>query len=132
VQTGDENRVATPAERLKEALTLKNMKPSELSELSGVNRPSISCYLSGKYDPKQKPLYHMSKALNVNEMWLAGYDVPMDRPAHQKETDALLEFTKRLKADKEFKELIFKISSLNSKQLKTIGSLLASWESQDD
>lgn len=132
MQRNDENRVATPAERLKEVLALKNMKPSVLSEISGVNRPSISCYISGKYDPKQKPLFLMARALDVNEMWLAGYDVPMERPAHQKETDALLEFSKRLKTDKEFKKLIFKISSLNSKQLKTIRSLLSSWEGQDD
>jgi len=127
-----EIRRATPAQRLKEALDLKGMKPVELSELSGVGKSSISCYLSGKYDPKQKALYHMSKALDVNEMWLAGYDVPMERSEEQKQTDALLEFTKRLKTDKQFKELILRISPLNSKKLKTIESLLDSWESQND
>ena len=131
MQKENDNRVATPAERLKEALALKNMKSIELSEKSGVNRPSISCYLAGKYDPKQSALYRMSKALDVNEMWLAGYDVPMERPPEQKQTDAMVALTKRMRKEKEFKELILRISTLNSKRLKTIQSMLDSWEDQD-
>lgn len=39
----------------------------------------MSQYLSGDFEPKQKRLSSISKALNVSETWLLGYDVPMDR-----------------------------------------------------
>ena len=128
----DDNKAATPAERLNEALALKNMKPSELSEKSGVAKSSISSYLSGKYGPNQSSLYRMSKTLDVNEMWLAGYNVPMERPMEQKQTDAMVALTKRMRNDEEFKELILRISTLNEKKVSAIRAMVASWESQDD
>lgn len=79
-------RISSPSERLKEALNIRGMKASELSERSGINKPSISCYLSGRYEPKQEALYKMGRVLDVAEMWLAGYDIPMDRPQEQKIT----------------------------------------------
>lgn len=131
MKKADDNKVATPAERLNEALALKNMKPSELSEMSGVAKSSISSYLSGKYDPKQSSLYRMSKALDVNEMWLGGYDVPMERPVEQKQTDAMVTLTKRMRTEKEFRELILKISTLNEKRIGAIRAMVASWEDHD-
>lgn len=79
------DKVATASERIKKALSLRNMKQVELSEKSGINKPSISCYVSGKYEPKQTALYELGKALDVSEMWLAGYDVPMERPIEKEE-----------------------------------------------
>ncbi len=64
--------------RLNEALNLRNMKPIELSEKTNIDKGSISCYLSGRYDPKSKNIYLMAKALNVSPTWLLGYDVPME------------------------------------------------------
>jgi len=118
------DRIAAPAERLKEALDLRNMKQVELSEKSGISKPNISCYLSGKYEPKQDALYKMGKALDVAEMWLAGYDIPMERPAAQKENDALADLMERIKKEKDFKEVIFKINSLKPEQLTHIKNLL--------
>ena len=69
----------TISERLKEALHIRHMKAIELSRLTGIDRGSISCYASGKYEPKQKAIYLMAKALNVSEAWLMGYDVDMFR-----------------------------------------------------
>lgn len=117
-------RIALPAERLKEALELRGMKQADLSEKSGINKPNISCYLSGKYEPKQDALYKMGKALDVAEMWLAGHNVPMERPAAQKENDALADLVQRIRKEKDFKELVFKLNSLKSDQLVTIKNLL--------
>lgn len=117
-------RVAAPSERLKEALELREMKQVDLSEKSGISKPNISCYLSGKYEPKQDALYKMGKALDVAEMWLAGYDIPMERPAAQKENDALADLNERIKKEKDFKELIFQINALKPDQLLTIKNLL--------
>ncbi len=72
-------KIKTFAERLNEALTLRNMKPADLVAKSNnkLNRPSISQYLSGKYDAKQDKLTIIAKILRVNEAWLMGYDVDM-------------------------------------------------------
>lgn len=69
----------TIANRLKQALTARDMKQSDIVTLTGIGKSSISTYLSGEYEPKQKNLYRLAKALNVNEAWLMGYDVPMER-----------------------------------------------------
>lgn len=117
-------RQATFPERMEEALKLRNMKASELSVRSGINAPSISCYLKGKYEPKNTALYKMAKALDVAEMWLAGYDVPMERSLQQKENDALADLTDRLINEKEFRQLILKIDSLNPERLTAIKNFI--------
>lgn len=66
-------------ERLAKALSIKNMKQSELCKLADIPKSSLSLYLSGAYKPKQDRIYRMAKALNVNEYWLMGYAVPMER-----------------------------------------------------
>ena len=69
----------TIANRLKQALEMRNMKQADLVNMTGIGKSSISTYLSGDYEPKQKNLYRLAKALDVNESWLMGYDVPMER-----------------------------------------------------
>ena len=66
------------AERLWMALDSRNMKATELSELTGINKSTISQYLSKEYEPKRDRIELFSKILNVNEAWLTGYDVPME------------------------------------------------------
>lgn len=70
--------VATFSERLQESLKRKNLKAIELANLSGISRGAISSYLSGRWKAKQDNIYLLAKALNVNEAWLMGYDVPME------------------------------------------------------
>lgn len=72
--------------RLKTGLSVRGITQSELSKQSGVSKSSISRYLSGAWEAKQDAVYLLSHALNVNEAWLMGYDVPMDResPADEK------------------------------------------------
>ena len=72
------NLVATFSERLQESLKIKNLKAIELANLSGISRGAISSYLSGRWKAKQDNIYLLAKALNVNEAWLMGYDVPME------------------------------------------------------
>lgn len=83
--------VATFSERLKESLKLKNIKAIELAQLSGISRGAISSYLSGRWKAKQDNIYLLAKALNVNEAWLMGYDVPMEsvRPQNNYSTSSL-------------------------------------------
>ena len=74
----------TIARRLQMALDNRNMKQSDLVETTGIGKSSISTYLSGKYEPKQRNIYKMAKALNINEAWLMGEDVPMERDEKSK------------------------------------------------
>jgi transcriptional regulator with XRE-family HTH domain len=74
-------RVESCSKRIAEALKIKGMKQYELCKLANVPKSSLSLYLSGAYEPKQDRVYDMAKALNVNEAWLMGYDVPMERQA---------------------------------------------------
>lgn len=81
----------TIASRLRAALELRGMKQAELVELTGIGKSSISTYLRGSYIPKQKNIYKMAKALNVNEAWLMGEDVdPTRQNAYSEPSDSLL------------------------------------------
>lgn len=71
--------MATIASRIKEAMALRGMKQVDLVSLTGIGKSSISTYLSGEYEPKQKNIYKIAKALAVSEAWLMGEDVPMER-----------------------------------------------------
>lgn len=78
------------AERLRIALDFKNMKATELSELTGINKSTISQYLAKVYEPKRDRIELFAKILNVNEAWLTGYDVPMEVNSFDK-NDTLIE-----------------------------------------
>lgn len=67
------------AERIKLALSLKNLTQADLCRMTEISKSTMSQYLSGKYEPSQLKTEIIARALNVNEAWLMGYDVPMDR-----------------------------------------------------
>ena len=69
--------------RLVEAMERINITQAELVKRTGINKGAISSYISGRYEPKQKAIYELAKALNVNEAWLLGYDVSMLRENDQ-------------------------------------------------
>lgn len=75
--------MSTTAERLRDALRIRNMKQSELIALTGINKGAMSSYLAGRYEPKQKNLHALARALNVTESWLMGLDVPMSSAADE-------------------------------------------------
>lgn len=65
------------ATRIKQAMDFRGMKQVELCELTGIGKSSISTYLSGEYEPKQRNLFKIAEALQVNVAWLIGQDAPM-------------------------------------------------------
>ena len=73
-------------DRLREALSIRNMKAVDLVEASGVPKSAISFYLAGKSKPKADRLYIIAQTLDVSEAWLLGYDVPMARSQEAKKT----------------------------------------------
>ena len=76
------NNVEEFGARLKSALKRKNMSQSKLSEISGINTSTISEYISGRYEPSRSRIAEFANILDVNEVWLMGYDVPMERNAN--------------------------------------------------
>ena len=84
------NRVSTTAERLREAMHATGKKQTDLVHDTGLNKSTISRYLSGNYEPKQDAIMKLAKALKVDEMWLWGYETKMERaPGRDKsETNA--------------------------------------------
>lgn len=83
----------TSKERIAEAMRIRNISQSKLTRDTGISKGAISSYLSGRYEPKQDSIYKLAKALNVNEAWLMGYDVSMDRDVSVDELD---EFEKEM------------------------------------
>lgn len=75
--------VDTFSNRLKTAMRIRNIKATELSTKTGIAKSSLSEYINGKYEAKQDGVYLLAKALNINESWLMGLDVPMERETLQ-------------------------------------------------
>lgn len=117
-------QVASIADRLREAMNIRNKKQVDLERETGVNRSAISRYLSGEYEPKNKPIYELAKALDVSEQWLMGYDVPMDRPKAQKNNDAISDIVLKLRSDEEFLSIVDKISKMDSEKRKSLNAFL--------
>lgn len=69
----------TCGERICKALSIRNLKQTDLVERTGIPKSAISQYCSGAFKPKQKRLFQIAKALDVDEAWLMGLDVPMER-----------------------------------------------------
>lgn len=76
--------VDTFQNRLNKALKIRDMKPVELAQRTGLSKARISQYTNGVYEAKQKALYLIAQALDVSEAWLMGHDVPMERPLYEK------------------------------------------------
>lgn len=77
------------SKRLAQALSNRNMRPQDLANASGVSKASISQYLNGAHAPSNLSSGKMGKVLNVDPLWLMGFDVPMisseqDGPSYQK------------------------------------------------
>ena len=110
--------------RIREALSIRNMKQVELCERTGIKKSSLNSWIGQRWQPKQDALMKMAKTLDVSEMWLAGYDVPMERPIEQKKSDELVQLIHSIRSDGELKNLFISICSLSSEQRKTIVSLV--------
>lgn len=75
--------VDTFQNRLKKAMLYRNIKQVDLVEKTKLDQTLINKYLSGVTNARQTKLTILADALNVNEVWLMGYDVPMERNLKQ-------------------------------------------------
>jgi transcriptional regulator with XRE-family HTH domain len=65
--------------RIKKALSIRGMKQSELCEKTKIPKSALSEYISGAYEPKQDRVFLIAQALDVDPVWLMGFDVPMEK-----------------------------------------------------
>lgn len=83
-----ENRRVSTSDRLRSLMAERHLRQVDVLEMlrpyadkHGVRfqKNDLSAYVNGKYLPTQEKLYILGAALNVNEAWLMGYDVPRER-----------------------------------------------------
>ena len=95
--------------RISKALSIRGMKQSELCEKTKIPKSAISQYVSGSFEPKQDRLFLIAQALDVDPVWLMGFDVPMEKekkgsPSEPQLTEGetlLLELFRRVPEDQQ-------------------------------
>lgn len=120
-----EKNIESFAKRLRKAMDAANKKQVDLVRETGLDRGSISSYLSGKYEPKQKAIFKLSKALGVSEAWLLGYEVPMSRTEDQIKNDQLVKLVARLRTDEGFFSTVSTLAELTAEQYQSIELLVS-------
>lgn len=112
----------TTSTRLKQIMEERNLKQVDILNMAKpycdkygikLGKSDLSQYLSGRNEPAQKKLAILSLALNVNEAWLMGFDVPMERG--KTNTDEIMSMIDSL-SDSQKKNVIDYIQFLKSKK----------------
>ena len=119
-------RIALTRDRLKEAMQAARKKQADLVRETGLNRGTISRYLSGEVEPRQDATHKLATALGVTEMWLWGYDVPMARTDAQKKNDQLVGLIAKLRKDPDFFEVVSVFAELEPAEYASIKQLVLS------
>ena len=101
-------------ERIRYIRNLRGMTQKELGKAIGFDDRTadirIAQYESGTRTPKANYVEAIAKALNVNEAWLMGYDVPMEtkkepspisEPPLTEEEEVLLSLFRRVPEDQQ-------------------------------
>ena len=116
--------MSTTSKRIQEGMELRGLKQADLVERTGISKGALSSYISGRYVPKQNNTFLIAKALNVNEAWLMGADVPMER------IDTTAENQPR--DQKELNEIYVQLSSNNQQRVLTYSKTLLSTQQMEE
>lgn len=117
-------KVSTISERLQIAMDERKIKQIDLARVADVNQGALSRYLKGSYEPKSATIYKLALALDVSDMWLEGYDVPMERSQKQKEIDFKNNLYKKIAQDMDLLKTISQYYNLSEEKQKTIRDLV--------
>ena len=118
-------RVALTKDRLREAMRDADKKQADLVRDTGLNRGTISRYLSGEVEPRQDAAYKLALALNVSETWLWGYDVPKERTASQKKNDDLVKIIAQMRKDPKFFSIVSMLAELPPEQYDSLTTIIS-------
>ena len=126
--------VSTTAERLKEIMTERKLRQGDVLDLAKpfceqfhvkLGKSDLSQYLHGVAKPGSSKLTILGLALNVNEAWLMGLDVPREREDRKQETrEVLSEGGMRLLLDAD--------SKLTQEQLNEIVNFIRYQQQKND
>lgn len=116
--------MSTTSKRIQEGMELRGLKQADLVERTGISKGALSSYISGRYVPKQNNTFLIAKALNVNEAWLMGADVPMER------IDTTAE--NQTRDQKELNEIYLQLSSNNQQRVLTYSKTLLSTQQMEE
>ena len=117
-------KVSTISERLQFAMDKRKIKQIDLARVADVNQGALSRYLKGSYEPKSATIYKLALALEVSDMWMEGYDVPMERSQKQKEIDFKNNLYKKIAKDMDLLKTISKYYNLPEEKQKIIRDLV--------
>lgn len=117
-------KVSTISERLQIAMDKRKIKQIDLARVADVNQGALSRYIKGSYEPKSATIYKLALALDVSDMWLDGYDVPMERSQKQKEIDFKNNLYKKIAQDMDLLKTISQYYNLPEEKQKTIRDLV--------
>ena len=117
-------KVSTISERLQIAMDKRKIKQIDLARVADVNQGALSRYLKGSYEPKSATIYKLALALDVSDMWLEGYDVPMERSQKQKKIDFKNNLYKKIASDMDLLKTISQYYNLPKEKQKTIRDLV--------
>lgn len=120
-------RKALTKDRLLEAMREIGKSQADLVRDTGLNRGTISRYLSGAVEPRHEATHKLAKALGVSEMWLFGYDAPKVRTEEQKKNDQLAQLIVRMRKDEDFYETVTALAALSEKQYRGIKDLISAF-----
>ena len=119
------NKKTKLKERLKEGMDMRGMKAADLCAKTGIPKSAMSYYLAGKSEPKDDRIFLISQALDVEEPWLMGYDVPMiKRSIEQKMDDAQIDIANKFYNNPEFNYAVSLLDKLNPDQFSQVTALM--------
>lgn len=108
--------------RLRKALSMSNMRQSELAEKGHFDKGQLSSWLSGKYRPRKSNISKLADILNVSEAWLDGYNVPMNSKLSSDEA-----------WDEETKDFMEEVAEYEKKRMALSQQLnLLGWSFEDE
>ena len=121
------NRTATTDQRMTIAMKMAGKRQTDLVKETGLNKSTISRYVSGECEPKADAISKLASALGVSEMWLWGYDVPMERTSIQKKNDQLVKLVVRMRSDARFAEAVKMLDEVSEVQFDNIMQILSAF-----
>ncbi len=116
-------------ERIKQGLEIREITQTQLAARANIDKGQLSSYISGKYKPRQNNIDALAAALNVNEAWLMGFDVPMERASNNIETDQSV--SKSVEC-KEILEICEQLSTHNQRKVLTYSKNLLSTQQMEE
>lgn len=117
--------------RIDEALALRGIRQAELCDITGISKTAVNNWIKQRWQPRQTALYKMAKVLDVSEMWLAGYDCPMERPVSEKKLDAFTNVVDLLRNNDRYYNLVDSILALDADNYLLIETMVKQLNKKD-